>query len=249
MHRYIREFSQAQPEEFRPIKSFYLQDELNGKIWDGEKIDDGIRSDLLSIAEDYVDYLEVDVEIEDIILMGSLANYNWSSYSDFDVHIVFDFVEVNEDKEFVAKYLDAKEKIWKFRHELMVAGFEVELYAQDVDDKGVSSGQFSLLHNKWLRKPSMEDFEPDEALIKRKSRVIMDQIDEVEHDFEKNYSYQELAEKANRIMKKLKDNRQKGLEKEGEFSIENLVFKLLRRNGYIGRLLELKSKIYDKQFK
>lgn len=77
----------------------------------------------------------------------------------------------------------------------------------------------------------------------------MNQIDEVVHDFEEDYSYQELADKCNRIMKKLKDNRQKGLDKEGEFSIENLVFKLLRRNGYIGKLLDLKSEIYDKQFK
>ena len=249
MHRTIREFKQAQPEEFRPIKSFYLKDTLNEKIWDGDEIDDGIREDLLSIAEDYVDYLEVDVEVQDIVLMGSLANYNWSSYSDFDVHIIFDFSEINEDRELVAKYLDAKEKIWKFRHELMVAGYEVELYAQDLDDKGVSSGQFSLLNNEWISKPSREDFEPDEALIKRKSKVIMEQIDEVEHDFEENYSYQELADKANRIMKKLKDNRKKGLDEEGEFSTENLVFKLLRRNGYICRLMELKSKIYDKQFK
>ncbi len=249
MFRTIREFKESQPEEFKPIKSFYLKEELNGKVWSGFDMDEGIREDLMAIARDYVDYLEVDVDIQDIVLMGSLANYNWSNYSDFDVHIVFDFEQVNEDKELVAKYLDAKEKIWKFRHELMVAGYEVELYAQDVDDKGVSSGQFSLLNNKWISKPSREEFEPDEALIKRKSRVIMDQIDEVEHDFERNYSYQELADKANRIMKKLKDNRQKGLDKEGEYSIENLVFKLLRRNGYIGTLLELKSKIYDKQFK
>jgi hypothetical protein len=94
-----------------------------------------------------------------------------------------------------------------------------------------------------------EDFEPDEKLIKKKSKAIMDQIDEVEHDFEEQYSYQELADKCNRILKKVKDNRQRGLEKEGEFSIENLVFKLLRRNGYIGKLMDLKSKIYDKQFK
>ena len=162
---------------------------------------------------------------------------------------MFDFSEVNEDVELVKKYLDAQKKIWNFRHELLVAGYEVELYAQDIDEKNISNGQFSILKNKWLKKPSKADFEPDEELIKKKSRVIMDQIDEVEQDFEENYSYQQLADKCNKIMKKLKDNRQKGLNKEGEFSIENLVFKLLRRNGYIGKLIDMKSKIYDKQFK
>lgn len=261
-HKFL-EFKEAQPKEFKPIKSFYLQDNLNEKVWHDSKLDDGIREDLLKIAEDYIEFLEIDVDIKDIILVGSLANFNWSSYSDFDVHLVFDFSEVNEDKELVKKYLDAQKKIWAFRHEIMVAGFEVELYSQDYSPRvassprvgvpseswGISGGVFSLLKNKWLKKPVKEEFEPDEALIKKKSQVIMDQIDEVEHDFEKQYSYQELADKCNRILKKVKDNRQKGLDKEGEFSIENLVFKLLRRNGYIGRLMDLKSKIYDKQFK
>ena len=243
------ERAQAQPKEFKPIKSFYLQDSLNEKVWQDFKLDDNIREDLLKIAEDYIDFLEVEAEVEDIILVGSLANYNWSTYSDFDVHLVFDFSEINEDVDLVKKYLDAQKKIWAFRHEIMVSGFEVELYSQDSDEENVSGGVFSLLKNKWIKKPVKEEFEPDEALIKKKSQVIMDQIDEVEHDFEQQYSYQELADKCNRILKKVKDNRQKGLEKEGEFSIENLVFKLLRRNGYIGRLMDLKSKIYDKQFK
>jgi hypothetical protein len=243
------EFKESQPKEFKPIKSFYLQDDLNEKVWHDFKLDDGIREDLLKIAEDYVEFLEIEAKIEDIILVGSLANYNWSSYSDFDVHLVFDFSQINEDIELVKKYLDAQKKIWAFRHEIMVAGFEVELYSQDTNEENISGGVFSLMRNKWLKKPVKEDFEPDEALIKRKSQVIMDQIDEVEHDFEEQYSYQELADKCNRILKKVKDNRQRGLDKEGEFSLENLVFKLLRRNGYIGKLMDLKSKIYDKQFK
>jgi hypothetical protein len=244
------EFKQAQSVKFKPIKSFYLQDELNDVVWSNFEINEKIREDLLKIANDYLEFLEIDVEIQDIILLGSLANYNWSSYSDFDVHIVFDFSEVNEDVELVQNYLEAKEKIWKFRHEIIVAGFEVELFSQSSQDKIPHvQGIFSLMDNKWIKKPSKADFEPDEELIKKKSRVIMDQIDEVEQDFEENYSYQQLADKCNKIMKKLKDNRQKGLNKEGEFSIENLVFKLLRRNGYIGKLIDMKSKIYDKQFK
>lgn len=249
MENRVAERKESQPREFRPIKSFYLKDRLCDRVWRGDKMDPGIREDLMRIAEDYVDYLEVEAEPKDVVLMGSLANYNWSGYSDFDVHVVLDFSEVNEDTELVQKYLDAKEKVWKFRHEIMVAGFEVEMYAQDLDHEGVSTGQFSLMRNRWVRRPDREDFRPDVDLIKRKARVIMDQINEVGHDYDRHYSYQDLAEKANRIMKKLKDNRQKGLDREGEYSIENLVFKLLRRNGYIGRLLDLKSKIYDKQFR
>jgi len=99
------EFKESQPKEFKPIKSFYLQDDLNEKVWHDFKLDDGIREDLLKIAEDYVEFLEIEAKIEDIILVGSLANYNWSSYSDFDVHLVFDFSQINEDIELVKNQL------------------------------------------------------------------------------------------------------------------------------------------------
>jgi hypothetical protein len=46
-------------------------------------------------------------------------------------------------------------------------------------------------------------------------------------------------------MKKLKKYRQGGLEKGGEHSIENLVFKVLRRNDYLQRLSNLRIMSYD----
>ena len=52
--------------------------------------------------------------------------------------------------------------------------------------------------------------------------------------------YQELKDK-------LKDYRQSGLDKDGEFSYENLVFKYLRRSGHIGKLFDEKTKIKDKE--
>jgi glyoxylate reductase len=39
----------------------------------------------------YLDFLGVDVIVTDIIMIGSLVNYNWSKYSDIDLHIVVNF--------------------------------------------------------------------------------------------------------------------------------------------------------------
>ena len=39
--------------------------------------------------------------------------------------------------------------------------------------------------------------------------------------------------------------RQCGLEKEGEFSIENLAYKFLRNKGYIKKLWDESSRVYD----
>lgn len=205
---------------------------------------------MLKISNDYIEHLDIgDVDIEDIVLTGSLSNYNWSEYSDFDLHIIFDFSKINKDVELVKKYMGAAGKIWNEQHDILISGYEVEIYCQDSSEKHISSGQFSLLNNEWIKKPSKENFEPDEELIKQKASVIMDRIDDAEIDFNNHFSYKEISEKVNRILKKLKENRQKGLDKEGEYSTENLVFKLLRRNGYIKKIIDLKNKIYDKQFK
>ena len=236
--------------DFNPIKSFYLKDTLNPKIWNNFKMDEKIRESLLKIAYDYIEYLDLeDIEISDIMLTGSNSNYNWSEYSDFDLHIIFDFAKINDDKDLVRKYLQTAGRLWNEDHEITLKGYEVELYSQDIDEPHISSGEFSLLNNDWIKKPSKKDFEPNEPLIKRKAGVIMDRIDVLEADFKQNFNYEDLSEKVKKVWKKVKDNRQKGLDREGEFSIENLVFKLLRRNGYIGKLISLKSKIYDKQFK
>jgi len=238
-----------QESEFKPIKSFYLKDELNPKIWTDFKLDDGIREDLLKIANDYVEHLDIEeIDIDDIIFTGSLSNYNWSEYSDFDIHVIFDFSKINEDEVLVKKYMDASRWIWNDQHDILISGYEVELYSQNSSEKHVASGQFSLLNNKWIKKPTKENFVPDEELIKTKSSDIMSKIDDMEGDFENNYNYEVLSEKVSKIWKKVKDNRQGGLDKDGEFSIENLVFKLLRRNGYIKKLIDLKSSVYDKQF-
>ena len=145
--------------------------------------------------------------------------------------------------------MDASRWIWNDQHDILISGYEVELYSQNTSEQHTSSGQFSLLNNKWIKKPTKEDFTPDEELIKSKASDIMFKIDDMESDLENDYNYEKLSEKVLKIWKKVKDNRQKGLDKEGEFSIENLVFKLLRRNGYIKKLLDLKSNVYDKQFK
>ena len=60
---------------------------------------------------------------------------------------------------------------------------------------------------------------------------------------------EEIKSIVKKYKEKLKKFRNCGLEKDGEMSLENLVFKLLRRNGYIAKIMVLKRELYDKQFK
>lgn len=245
--KHFEEFTQAQ---FEPIKSFKLQDDLNPEVWSDSTLDSDIKEELIQLANDYFNDLDLgSVELKDIIFTGSLANFNWSKYSDFDLHLVFDFSDVNDDVDLVRKYLDAVEKAWKLQHDIKIKGYDVEIYCQDSNQPHHSTGIYSLMNDEWIKKPSKEDFEPDEELIRKKAEIYMKTINELEDQFRDGKTYDELSKKMKKIWKKIKDGRQAGLDREGEFSVENLVFKLLRRNGYIERFMNLKRKSYDKQYK
>lgn len=247
MKKFFEAFVQSQ---FEPLRSFTLHKELNPEVWISEdELDEEISEHLVKIAEDYFEELELDgVKLEDIILTGSLANYNWSKYSDFDLHLLFDFSEVNDDIELVRKYTDAKSKMFNIQHDIKIRGYEVEIYCQHVDDPHVSTGQYSLINDEWIVKPSPQDLKIDQNLIRKKAEKIMSQIQDLEEDLKSGESYSQINKKFKKIWDKIKVGRKSGLAKEGEFSIENLVFKFLRRNEYITRLLEVKKRAYDNQF-
>ena len=248
------EFVQA---DLEPIKSFYLKDELNPKVWDEEsELDSEIREQLLQIAQDFYENIEMPADVVDIAFCGSLCNYNWSEkYSDFDLHVIIDFNDIDDNYELVEKACDYAKKVWNAQHDIKIKGYEVEIAIQDGDDltKAIADGRmggvFSLLNNKWIKRPERVDFEPDENLISEKAKTIMMTVDDIEEESEED-KYEAFEEKISKVWKKIKNYRQSGLESEsGEYSVGNLVFKLLRRNGYIEKIMEMKRKLYDNQFK
>jgi hypothetical protein len=250
------EFAQFSQSQFEPIKSFYLQDDLNSEVWTNFKLDEDIREDLLTIAKDYIESVEIkSIEIKDIILTGSLTNYNWSKYSDFDLHIIVDFDEISKNHDVVERMFDYSKKHWNLQHNLKISGYEVEIAAQDIKDleesmtSGRMGGIFSLVNNKWIKRPSKVDFVPDEDKIREKASKFMREIKEIESELKSDGDLEELSLRIKKIWDKIKNGRKAGLAKEGEYSIENLVFKLLRRNGYIQRIIDAKREAYDKRFK
>lgn len=244
----LKKFLEFKKSDLDPvIKSFKLQDELNPKIWDGFDINSEVREKLLEIAQDFYNGLELDADVKDITLTGSLSNYNWSKYSDFDLHILIDFKDVNDDVELVKKLVDASKNVWNKDNDIKIEGYDVEVYIQDISEKHRSTGVFSLLNNKWNIKPKRVDFEIDEEMIIEKGSNIMSMIDDLEKESD-SMDYEEVKVNVKRIWEKVKKLRQSALEEEGEYGVGNLVFKLLRRNGYIGKLMKLRKKAYEKKF-
>jgi Nucleotidyltransferase domain len=226
------------------LKSFCMKDSLSDQIFENDnKMRDDVRQSLLKIADEFIESLGIEFFIHDIILTGSLANYNWSSYSDVDLHILIDYEDSKFNPDLLKEFFDAKKNIWNEKHKIKVKGYDVEIYVQDVQEPHISSGVYSILNNEWLVEPSKKKVQIDDKKILQKAETFMTKVNELQ-----NLKYsKEVLDKIEAIRKKLKEFRQSGLDSGGEFSYENLVFKLLRRNGTIEKLLKLKTKLTDKK--
>ena len=108
-------------------------------------------------------------------------------------------------------------------------------------------GVYSIKNNKWIKKPERIDFEPDEKLIAEKGKTIMMEVDDIEEMVDE-LSYEEVKDRIKKVWEKIKKLRERALEENGEFGIGNLVFKLLRRNNYIGGIANFKRHIFVQKF-
>ena len=229
------------------LSSFHLRDDLNPKIWESsDKMNPKVRERLLNIAYEFIDSLGVDVVVSDVVMTGSLANYNWSQYSDIDLHIMADFNQFSEKElPLYEELFNLKKTLFNDKHNLTIFGYDVELYVQDESESHFSSGEYSVLHNEWETKPKKDNTEVDIELIQSKSEKWMKLIDDVLENA-KDEPLDIAVEMIDKYKDKIKKYRTAGLEKGGEMSDENLVFKVLRRNGYIQKLFDFKNDFIDK---
>jgi len=249
---------EAEPEEVEPIQlaenitadvrsTFMMQEDLNSEIWDEyDQMRPEVADKLMRIAVDFLRKLKLNfVSVKDVVLTGSLANYNWSHSSDLDVHIILDFSEINEDAELVKQFFNLKKTIWNKNHDIRIKDFEVEIYAEDVNELHASTGIYSIANNQWLVKPSLRELEIDWDDINKKARTFASMVSESENMLAAD-EHEEAFLFASKLMGKIKKFRKCGLEKGGEYSSENLAFKVLRRDGTIGRLIDVRRESYDR---
>ena len=101
-------------------ESNWYNDTLPERFWDDDKFDPEVRDKLLKIAADVADKVGVASKVQDVQLTGSMANYNYTKYSDLDVHILLDFADINSDEDLVRAALDGKRFIWNLRHNISI---------------------------------------------------------------------------------------------------------------------------------
>lgn len=237
------------------FSSFTPQQELNPKIWPNGKINSRVRLKLLDISDDFFKTLKIGwLKPLDVLLTGSMANYNWSKYSDFDLHLLLDFSDVDENVDFVHEYFTAKKKLWNEEHEnLMIYGFPVEVYVQDINENLISNGIYSLYKNKWIIEPSKDNLQSlgqDKETIKSKAIETMKKIDALYNatfDINHGSDGEKLLAQIQKLITIIKGIRKQSLTKGGEMAAGNIFFKILRRTGYIEKLFNAKTLAYDRK--
>lgn len=209
--------------------------ELNPKIWQGSRLDGKVRLKLLEIARAFVDFVGIDLDVEDYTITGSNANYTWTEYSDLDLHVIIPGEPSDEQREL----FNAKKALWGEQHTITIKGLPVECYVQGSSEPHHSTGVFSVLNNEWIVEPKKVKPEIDDAAIEAKKDAILAAI---EHAL-----LSKDLEKIRAVKDKITKMRKAGLERAGEWSVENLVFKILRNLGLIDQITDKIRELEDQE--
>ena len=175
-----------------------LKSGLSSKIWlKGGKLKPEVRTKMIEIAKKFYEYLGLEYPILDIYFTGSLANYNWTSHSDADIHILFDLNGEEED-ELLSDYIFAKKDLWSDKHNIKLFGFPVELFAKNVEAEHGAKAIYSLVKDEWVKKPSKKNVNIDSKSIQIKAAELMNKIDDldgIKNEQEKLLASEKLKDK------------------------------------------------------
>jgi len=223
------------------IDSFELKKSLNPDYFDKkEKMNQKVRRQLLYIAKSFLDFVGVPIKVKDVTLTGSLASRGYSDYSDADLHIIFDPKSLDMLPATMRELFAAKQALFNKTYDPMVFGHEAELYFQHPDEKHASQNVYSVLKDQWVKQERGSKKQAIKAEeIVDKAEQYRRQVDYLEARFKEGDN---VTDEIDYLKKKLRKARQDALEGAGEYSVGNLAFKYLRRDGTLERLKNLQDK-------
>jgi len=211
---------------------------LNPRLWHDNELDPQVRYKLLKIAQEFIKYINIDdLDLEDITISGSNVSFNYTPQSDIDLHLVVD--SSSPCWPHLQELYMAKKSLFNDNHDITIEKQPVEVYVQDSQQPHFSNGIFSVLYNRWIKKP-----QPIMAKIDRTN--VLDKYQDIKLAIEKVIDSND-QKRMQKMQEKIRNMRQQGLQKHGEFGTENLVFKLLRRDGTMDRLWKKQKQVLDKQ--
>lgn len=222
-------------------EAFEIHDELNSQVFDLEtgKMHPELRDRLVQIADLFVESIkdnEIPIDVVDYILIGSSAAYNYTEFSDIDLHVLVDLSKIKGLNPILLKILYNYIKgDFNTKYDIKVKGRQVEVYLQDIEEENASAGVYSLLKDEWVKFPNKEE-----------PRII-----DIENTDLFNYwllKYRSLTpDDIDEFISQLYDLRKSSLKKDGEFGLGNLIFKEFRNRGYLQNLKDKKYEVKSKE--
>jgi hypothetical protein len=214
-----------------------FNDQLNPRLWGpDEQLRPEVREQLLRIADDFREFLGIDVDVEDITISGSNAAYTYTPHSDIDLHLVVDLPQADAS-EVYRELFDAKKYAYNDQHDITIGGYDVELYVQDARKTHHSQGIYSVKNDAWVSVPKRRKPDVDDISVRSKFEDLGNRIESAIATGD----YEQISAMANRV----KEYRQAGLDQHGEFGPENLAFKILRKQGLIQKLYDARAAAKD----
>jgi len=221
--------------EFSESSVVTINKQLNPKIWRDQRLDPLVIAKLKEIASAFEEFVGIELDVIDYTITGSNANYTWTEYSDLDLHLIIPGTPTEEQRELFS----AKKALWGEQHDITIKGLPVECYVQGKDEPHHSTGVYSIIKEKWLVEPKKVKPKVDDAAVEAKKDSIM-------RDIESAMLSKDLM-KLRTVKDKITKMRKAGLARAGEWSVENLVFKILRNLGLIDQITEKIRELEDSE--
>jgi hypothetical protein len=223
---------------FKMSDAVTFHDSLNPKLFRGQHLQPEVELQLKHIAQDFLQEMGIhDLDVRDITISGSNAAYSYTDHSDLDLHILVNMGDLPNDDVY-REFFQSKKDLYTDSHDITINKIPVELYIQDAAEPVTSLGEYSIKDKKWLRLPTKRRANFDQTATKAKYNKLLNVID-------KTLQSGKLG-KVNKVLSKIKQYRQSGLDKGGEFGPENLAYKALRSQGYITKLYDLRDRLHSK---
>lgn len=217
-----------------------MQNELNPKLFQNNKLKSDVRQSILDIVDEFKEFLEIPINILDVRIVGSNAAYNYKDDSDLDIHLVVNFDELSNNNDLIQVLFNSKKKLFNDTFDITIKGINAEMYVEDVKTNAISNGIYSVLQDCWIKFPTKTDIIDIDMSDNPLYIKYQDKCENLLAD--KNTTIQDVDNLINDIYMLRKN----GLAKGGEYSKGNLTFKTLRSNGYIEKLMDLKNELISK---
>lgn len=216
---------------FERITDFATQ--LEPRLWTGKELDSTVRKQANTLASAIVARIDVNgIAVDDIVIVGSVASYEYDSHSDFDIHIFLNMDGYSGDIGVFNKYIVEFNQANKHRYSgITFHGYPVEVLiytGKPSSQMSPGAGMYSVKSGIWLVEPeqSLPHFTKDQIL--EDARKYISQYNRLVTEFNANPDGFDCS-RLQALATGMRSYRRAGIESHGIRSTPNLTYRMLRR--------------------